>query len=382
MSVSYGALLYAFSVLITDGAAGAEFSTAALSLAFGGTVLVGGGLAFYVGRVVDVRGVRGIIALGTALGAAGLVALAMSTEPWQVVAASWLLIGPAGALTFYEPAFVAVDQWYPPHERGRAIGILTVAGGFAGPIFLPVTAALVDAFGWRPTAAILAASIAVVGVVATAFAIPSGAVGTQRTDGVPEVSLRRLLGDGRFRWYTGSILLTFGAFQTVLFHRIAAFEDVGFAVGVVSFWAGVSGWISFPGRYLGPVLGSGPKGIRWNAWAAAILALTILPLAVGGGRLLMIAHFVGFGFVFGALLPMRAAVMARWFSGPRFGRIMGIQWTLAAIAGAAGPSLAGLARDVMGSYGPAMVATAAVMALAAVFVSLAGRSDRKTAQWT
>lgn len=382
VSVSFGALLYAYSVLITDEAAGADFSTAALSLAYGGTVLIGGGLAFFVGRVVDVRGVRGIVGLGAVLGSAGLVGLSAASEPWQVVATSWLLIGPAGALTFYEPAFVALDQWYEPQERGRAIGILTVVGGFAGPVFLPLTAALVDRFGWRPTATILAAIVAVVGLGAAAFAIPSGALGTERLDSVPQVSLRRLIGDRRFVWYTASILLTFGAFQTVLFHRIAVFEDTGLAVGLVSFWAGVSGWISFPGRYLGPVLASGRHGIRWNAGVAVVLAATILPLGIDAGRLLMILHFVAFGFVFGALLPMRAAVMARWFSGPRFGRIMGIQWTLAAAAGAAGPSLAGLARDVVGSYGPAMVATSAAMAAAAVFVVAAGRNDRVRADRT
>ena len=377
VSVSFGALLYAFSVLVTREAAGSEFSTSILSLAYGGTVLIGGGLAFYIGRVVDARGVRGVMGTGAVLGAAGLLALSASTQSWHVVAAAWLLIGPAGAMTFYEPAFVALDQWYRPHERGRAIGTLTVVGGLAGPIFLPLTGALVEGVGWRPAAMVLAVIVGVVGAGAALFVIPGGVLGDERDAAAPHVSVRDLLRDRRFVWYTGSILLTFGAFQTVIFHRIAVFEDTGLAVGLVAFWAGVSGWISFPGRYLGPVLATRRSGIRWNAGVAAVLAVTIALLATPAGRAVMVVHFLTFGFVFGALLPMRAAVMARWFSGPRFGRIMGVQWTLAAAAGAAGPALAGVARQATGTYRPSMLATAAAMAVAAGLILVAGRSESR-----
>lgn len=354
VSVSFGALLYAFSVLITERAAGAEFSTGLLSTAYGGTVLVGGGMAFAIGRVVDSRGVRMVMGVGSVTGALGLAGLALSTQGWQVVAASWFLIGPAGAMTFYEPAFVALDQWFEPAERGRAIGILTVVGGLAGPVFLPLTAALVESVGWRPTAGILAGIVAAVGLVAASLALPSGRPALSELS-PPRVTLRTLLSDSRFRLYTGSVLLLFGAFQTVIFHRIALFEGGGFGIALVSFWAGVSGWLSFPGRYFGPILASGTRGVRWNAAVAGLLALTVLPMLAPGNRLLMTVHFVAFGLVFGAVLPMRAAVMGTWFSGQTFGRIMGIQWTLAALAGAAAPALAGFSRDTTGSYQGAVV---------------------------
>ncbi|MGZ8786273.1 MAG: hypothetical protein ACXW1Y_12030, partial [Acidimicrobiia bacterium] len=40
---------------------------------------------------------REILGLGALLGAAGLVLFSYATEPWQVLVAWWLLIGPAGA---------------------------------------------------------------------------------------------------------------------------------------------------------------------------------------------------------------------------------------------------------------------------------------------
>lgn len=374
VSVSFGALLYAFSVLITERAAGAEFSTGLLSTAYGGTVLVGGGMAFAIGRVVDARGVRLVMGLGAFLGALGLAGLAASSQGWQVVAASWLLIGPAGAMTFYEPAFVALDQWFEPSERGRAIGILTVVGGLAGPVFLPLTAALVESIGWRPTALVLAGTVAAVGLISAGLALPSGRPSISGAS-PPRVTVGDLLSDVRFVLYTASVLLLFGAFQTVIFHRIALFEGGGFGIALISFWAGVSGWLSFPGRYFAPLLASGRRGVTWNSAVAALLALTVIPMLAPSTRPLMILHFVAFGLVFGAVLPMRAAVMGTWFSGPSYGRIMGIQWTVAAFAGATAPALAGFSRDTTGSYRGAVLGVIIALMAAAALIVAAGRYD-------
>lgn len=376
VAVAFGTLFYAFSVLVTERAAGSEFSTGLLSTAYGGTVLVGGGLAFAIGRVVDRRGVRLVMGSGAVLGGAGLAAIALAQSPWQVVAAAWLLMGPAGAMTFYEPAFVAVDQWFTPAERGRAIGILTVVGGLAGPVFLPLTAGLVEGMGWRAAATTLGVTLAAVGLAAALLALP--APGPAQDRPAPQAGTsRRAFADRRFVLYTISVLLLFGGFQTIFFHRIALFESAGFGIALVSFWAGISGWLSFPGRYLGPILGGGSNGVRWNAAAAALLAISLVPMLVAGSRSLMILHFLAFGVIFGAVLPMRAAVMASWFSGPAFGRIMGLQWSLAAFAGAAGPSLAGISRDAAGSYDPAVAVVIVALLASSVLILLAGRAGSR-----
>jgi hypothetical protein len=43
------------------------------------------------------------------LGSAGLAAFSQETEEWQAVTAWTLLLDPAMACTFYEPAYVAID---------------------------------------------------------------------------------------------------------------------------------------------------------------------------------------------------------------------------------------------------------------------------------
>jgi len=74
-------MFYAISVMLTDSGAGSEFSTTTLSLAYGGFTLVGGGLAFVIGRRADRLGVRSMTIAGFMLGAVGLVAFGRATAP-------------------------------------------------------------------------------------------------------------------------------------------------------------------------------------------------------------------------------------------------------------------------------------------------------------
>src|SRR3954465_1940948 len=78
VSVSYGALYYGFAVLITEPAAGGEFSRGLLSAASGGSVLTSGVAAVAVGRGADRFGVRWLMAGGALLGAAGLLAFSVA----------------------------------------------------------------------------------------------------------------------------------------------------------------------------------------------------------------------------------------------------------------------------------------------------------------
>ena len=97
---------------------------------------------------------------------------------------------------------------------------------------------------------------------------------------------------------------------------------------------------------------------------------------VGSAVWMMPTHFAVFGVAFGALLPIRAIAMAGWFSGPHYGRIMGTQWSIAAIGGAAAPMAVGVLRDAIGGYGPIMFGVGAMFLCSAVVSWLSGHSER------
>ncbi|MCH7846051.1 MAG: MFS transporter [Acidobacteria bacterium] len=369
--VAFGTLFYAYSIFITGEAAGAEYSISLLSLAWTGAVLVGGGFAFMVGRRADRHGVRGIMGLGSVVGAAGLILLAASQTGWQLVLVSWLLIGPAGAMTFYEPAFIAVDQWFGLAGSTRALVTLTLIGGLAGPIFIPLAGIMTVALGWRWAAVVLAAVLLVTGLVVTVFFFPKPSGNDHGHDARASTGLVALFGDRRFVVFTAASLLAFAAVQAVILHRIAVFEQAGFAITVVAWWAAVAGLMSLPGRWVAPYLSHRIRPVLVSAAVTLLMAGAVAMAAVAAMQWQMAMHFIVFGLAFGAATPMRAVVMSRWYSGPQYGRIMGTQWTIVATLAAAGPLIVGLLRDGTGSYAIPITLTAGVLVVAAVLTAVA-----------
>ena len=63
--------------------------------------------------------------------------------------------GLAMATTLYEPVFAVTAAWFDRH-RPRAVFVLTVFGGLASAVFVPLTAGLVTWLGWRDALLMLA----------------------------------------------------------------------------------------------------------------------------------------------------------------------------------------------------------------------------------
>jgi len=367
--VGFGAILYGFSVYATDQAAGAEFSKTTLSLAYGGAVFVGGLLALPVGHFADKHGVRIVIGAGALLGGMGLVGFSMSNQAWQVIAAWWLLLGPAQAMIYYEPAYVAIDQWSSPHDRARTLATITLIGGIAGIVFIPLTAWLVTHIEWRSTAALLGLVVFIVGGSTALFALPrwNHRIGEVADPGTLGAAAFR---DRRFVLYTVALMLLLLSTQGVIAHRLARFEESGFSLATVALWAAVASALSLPGRWIAPRLAERFGATRVQAFIAAIVATSVLLMVNSTSTLHMVGHFFLFGLAFGALLPLRAMVMGGWFSGSSFGRIMGAQWTAVVLTAAIGPLLVGVVRDSTGGY-DAPFAVLSVLFLVASGVILA-----------
>jgi len=369
VSVAYGALYYGFAVLISEPAAGGEFSRSLLSAAYGGAVLTGGAAAVPVGRVADRRGVRGLMALGGVLGAVGLLLFATAQAGWEVLGVWWLLLGPATALCFYEPAYVAIQQAFEPERRAQAIAALTLTAGLSGPIFTPATAALVDALGWRDATRVLAVAVACAAPVALVAvrarpraAGPATSHAAWRPDWRP---FRR----PRLLTFTVAAALAYGALEAVVVHRVARFEELGVGLETVALWVGISGLLTLPGRFVLPMLTRRAPATRILAGVLGVLATSTALMIGGDGYAQMVLSFALFGLVFGAALPLRAIVMGEWTATAVFGSVMGAQAALIAFGRAGVPALIGGLHDLLDGYGAAMALLTVVLVAAAVLVA-------------
>ena len=105
-------------------------------------------------------GARPIMAVGSLLGAVGLLTLSMSIGASSYFL-SWIILGCAGACMLTTPAQIAVTEVAGDKAR-HALGILILAGGLTSTIMWPLTAILQAEWGWRATTMFYAALLLVI----------------------------------------------------------------------------------------------------------------------------------------------------------------------------------------------------------------------------
>ncbi|TDR45613.1 hypothetical protein DFR29_10441 [Tahibacter aquaticus] len=170
--VYWGILYYAFSVLMVPLREALGTSDAAIAGAFSLGLTVSALLATTVGRRLD-KG-QGIALLrGGAFTAAGLLLVWSQVESLAALYAVWVGLGVCMALVLYETAFGLVTRAHAnAGVRMRALAVVTVLGGLASTLFLPLTGAGVTYLGWRTTLQALAVVWLLMTLCLEGFALP------------------------------------------------------------------------------------------------------------------------------------------------------------------------------------------------------------------
>lgn len=151
--VSWGTFFYTFPLIAAPMSGELALSKPEVYAAASIGLAVAGLASFPVGAAIDRGHGRMVMALGSALG--GLLFIA-----WSRVESLWTFyplfagIGLVQAMTLYEPAFAVVARRFRERARG-GITALTLWGGFASTVFVPLTQFLLDHVGWRDTLVIL-----------------------------------------------------------------------------------------------------------------------------------------------------------------------------------------------------------------------------------
>ncbi len=118
-------------------------------------LLVSGLVSPRVGHLVERHGGRPVLAISAILLAAGLAMQGLAPNLIVFVAA-WLVIGVGMGAGLYDPAFSALTRLYGDQARA-AITHVTLWGGLASTVCWPLSAFLVDAYGWRTTSLVYVA---------------------------------------------------------------------------------------------------------------------------------------------------------------------------------------------------------------------------------
>jgi hypothetical protein len=252
--VSWGVLVYAFSVLVVPMRAELGWSMAELNAAYATGVIISGLLAIPVGRVLQAHGARGVMTTGT-VATVVMLLLWSTVDAVPVFFCVFAIGGLAMATTLYEPVFAVTAAWFDRH-RPRAVLVLTVFGGLASVVFVPLTATLVNWLGWRDALLVLAGIAALTGLPVHGMLVrrrpadlglhPDGAPGPP-LPAAPHVNGRigEVLRSSSFRWITLCLVMSTGAKFAVSVVLVVYLTDRGYSLTVAALAAGS---IGVPGR--------------------------------------------------------------------------------------------------------------------------------------
>lgn len=146
---AWGSTFYLPAILAAPIAADTGWSLTWIvgSLSMG--LVIAGLVSPRVGIAIDRFGGRRLLSLSCVLLTIGLLLIGSAAVLW-VYMAGWLILGIGMGAGLYDAAFATLGQIYGLKARS-AITALTLWGGFASTICWPLTAWLLEQWGWRVT---------------------------------------------------------------------------------------------------------------------------------------------------------------------------------------------------------------------------------------
>ncbi len=285
-------------------------------------LLVSGAASPLVGRLVDERGGRNILAAGSLVGAFAFLALALAQNP-ATFFFGWALGGVAMAATLYDPAFATLHQLSREHYR-RSVTALTLIAGFASTVFWPLTNWLEHCVGWRMTFGAFALLHLVVCLPLHWFAIPrvtnlvhvkatESAAGNQESSRSPS-----------YYWLATAFSIGMFVMAVIFAHLIEMLKARGISSGDAILVGSLIGPTQVAARIVEFGLARHARATRVGIAAFGMFAVAILVLAFAGHSFWWAVVFaVLFGASNGVMTIVRGTAPAELFGQHQLGSLLG-----------------------------------------------------------
>ncbi len=323
-----------------------------------------------VGRFVDRRGARLVMAVGSVVYGLAL-ALLSQAEGAATWLSGWVLIGLASALALSTPASIALVQVAGPGAR-QAIAMLTIIGGLSSTIFWPLTGVIDAAIGWRATLLLFAGLHLVACLPIHLLILPhrppehpisSNAAAT--AGGVEPHDQRRV-------FLLLSLSLSFGAFvfAGVQLQMIEMLRGLGHSPASALLLASMIGPAQVAIRIFELLFGH-----RYSIMRSAVIGSLLLPIGLGlamlAGNLFAVALVVvlAYGFSNGLKAVQRSTLPLALFGRAQFGQYAGRLALPQGILSAVSPPVLALVLTQFGTR--TALALALTMAAASLFAMIA-----------
>ncbi len=339
-----------------------------------------------IGFLLDRYAPRPIMAAGALIMVFGLVAFIFMDNLWHFTFI-YLLFAFGLSMCGLIPSMMTTSRWFTKY-RGRAVGVLLMASSFGGAVLPLIIKGSLEMGDWRQAIMILAAIAFVfmflpvlwplrarpedMGTTPDGLSVAeSESAETKRLGIAGGASLGEAVRMPIFWYLQIATSVLWFCISGVLQHQAIFFREQGLSGGQMAEVFSIFFWCSIIGKFIFGWLSD--HFSKSNIMLLAILnlaaGLVILRFAEGGGINMLYVYALVYGIGFSGAFTMIQLMVAELFTGPTYGRLLGIFVAADTISAAAGISAIGAIRVYAGSYIPAidlMLALAAI-ALLAVF---------------
>ncbi|QSX77489.1 MFS transporter [Agrilutibacter solisilvae] len=344
--VFWGVLYYSFSVLLVPMESGLGLSRAAVAGSFSLGLCAMAVAAPAIGRALDAGHAARVTRLGAGLALAGLSVVALAHSA-PVLYLGWACIGTAMAMLLYESAFALVSKAIAADsDRLRALAAVTVMGGLASTIFLPVLSLVVDHWGWRAAVWGNAAAVAAAAAVMERHVLPNFPAENS-------VVRRSAIVAGPWPPYLARLVAVFSsgtmasmALTTLL---IPLMIERGAPSGIAALVLAALGLAQLPGRIWLLRRGNTPDSRLLNGIPLCLQAVGLFVVVVFQAPASAAAGVIAFGCGAGLHTLARPWMIQALYGPASAGRWNGEVARIQGFARAAGPVLAAAASQWVGS---------------------------------
>jgi hypothetical protein len=343
-------------------------------------LLVAGFASPGMGRAVERYGGRPVLAGGSVVLALGLLGLGISQRPISYFTA-WAFLGLGMAVGLYDAAFAMLGRLYGADAR-RLITNLTLIGGFASTLAWPLSAFLVETWGWRGACVVYAAMHLALGLPMHLFLLPS--------EGRHPVAASQPAEDPRdagqapgtevpwprrhylvLVWMLAVNFTLQAVIATVMsVHLLTILQRLGLELGAAVALGTLVGPSQVGGRLLEVTFGRHVHPV-WTAVAASLFVFAGLTLLLVVPPVVMAAALVLYGAGNGIKTIVKGTLPLALFGPSGYASLMGRLAMPTLLAQAVAPAL--MAFALAGSRPERLVAILAALALLNVLLSYAIR---------
>ena len=379
--LSFGLGFYGLSVYVATLQRLHGWSASAVSAPVTVYYVAGAVLTAAIGDLYERFGPRAVVAGGSVAMAAGVAALGVVTQPWQLYPTFLVMSLGWGAMSG-AAINIILAPWFQ-RRRGLVVSIAFNGATLGGVIIAPALILLIGAVGFTPALEVAALVLLVVLVAVAAGVMRRGpeelGLGPDgdpppSTRAYPEVSgARGWRGEAVRTWRFWSVSAPFALGLTaqvgVLTHLVALVTPMLGAGGAARAVSATTA-AALIGRL---VTGFVVDRLNRRLVSSATLVIQIIGLALlawAASPMVVYAGCALFGLGVGNLTTLPGLILAVEWPREQFSALVGLVVGINQFTFAFGPSLVGVVRDWSGTYGVALGACTALQAIAAALVLL------------